>query len=105
MRVEKDRQHRINVGCTLHFEWRMRPRCMTGRITQRLLEIASVLALLVAGFVTVRALYGSSAIQFVEPMTNPFSSHERDWGTHARLLEIPAVMVILYAFGLLLAKY
>ncbi len=78
---------------------------MTCRITQKLLEIGSVLALLVAGFITVRALYGSNAVQVVEPMTNPFSSHESDWGTRARLLEIPAVMLIVYMFGLLLARY
>ena len=78
---------------------------MTGRTMQRLLEVASVLALVVSGFVTFTALYGSNAVQNVEPMTNPFSSHPSDWGTRARLLQIPAIQLILYAFGLLLAKY
>ena len=78
---------------------------MTGRTMQRILELASALALVVSGFVTITALYGSNAVQNVEPMTNPFSSHPSDWGTRARLLQIPAVQLILYAFGLLLAKY
>ena len=78
---------------------------MTGRTMQRLLEVASVLALVVSGFVTFNALYGSNAVQIVEPMTKPLSSHPIDWGTRARLLQIPAVQLIIYAFGLLLAKY
>jgi hypothetical protein len=78
---------------------------MTVRTTQRLLEVVSVLALVVSGFVTFTALYGSNAVQDVEPMINLFSSHPSDWGTRARLLEIPAVQLILYAFGLLLARY
>jgi phosphoglycerol transferase MdoB-like AlkP superfamily enzyme len=78
---------------------------MTGRTMQKLLEVVSVLALLVAGIVTLTALYGSNAVQAVEPMTNPFSNHERDWGTRARLIEIPAVMLIVYVFGLLLTRY
>ena len=72
---------------------------------RKLLEIASVLALLIAGLMTINALYGSKAIQVVEPMTNPFSSHERDWGTRARLLEVPAVMLVVFAIGILAAKY
>jgi len=78
---------------------------MTGGMMRRLLEIASVLALLVAGLMTIKALYGSTAIQVVEPMTNPFSSHERDWGTRARLLEVPAVMLVVFAIGFLAARY
>ena len=78
---------------------------MTGRAMQRLLEIASVLALVVSGFVTFTALYGSNAVQNIEPMTNPFSSHPSDWGTRARLLQIPAVQLILYGFGFLLSRY
>lgn len=78
---------------------------VANRTIRKLLEIASVLALLVAGIVTVSALYGPNAIQAVEPMTNPFSSHERDWGTRARLLEIPAVMLVVFAFGFLLVRY
>ena len=38
-------------------------------------------------------------------MINPLSSHPIDWGTRAQLLQIPAVQLILYAFGLLLARY
>lgn len=72
---------------------------------RKLLEIASVIALLLAGFVTIKALYGSSAILAVEPMTNPFSSHERDWGTRARLLEVPAIMLVVFALGSLAARY
>ena len=78
---------------------------MTGRTVRTLLEIASVFALLVAGFMTMKALYGANAIQVVESMTNPLSSHESDWGTRARLLEVPAVMAVLFAFGFLAAKY
>lgn len=78
---------------------------MTGRTMRTVLEIASALALLVAGFTTVMALYGANAIQSVEPMTNPFSSHERDWGTRARLLEVPAVMLVVCALGFLLTRY
>lgn len=78
---------------------------MTGRTMRKVLEVASVLALLVAGFATLTALYGPNAVQPVEPMTNPFSSHERDWGTRAALLEIPAVMLALSGVGFLLARY
>jgi hypothetical protein len=78
---------------------------MTGRTMRRLLEVASFLALLVTGFVTLTALYGSNAVPDVEPMTNPFSSHPSDWGTRARLLQTPAVQLILYAFGVLLTRY
>ncbi len=78
---------------------------MTSKTMQRLLEVASLLAIVVCGFVTFAALYGSNAVQNVEPITNPFSSHPSDWGTRARLLQIPAVQLILYAFGLLLVKY
>lgn len=74
-------------------------------MTRKLLEIASVFALLVAGLMTINALYGSTAIQVVEPMTNPFSSHERDWGTRASLLEVPAVMLVVFAIGFLADKY
>jgi len=83
----------------------MRPSGVTGGMMRKLLEIASVLALLTAGLKTISALYGSTAIQVVEPMTNPFSSHERDWGTRARLLEVPAVMLVVFAIGVLAAKY
>src|SRR5438105_1446085 len=83
----------------------MRPNGMTGGMMRKLLEIASVLAILVAGLMTIKALYGSTAIQVVEPMTNPFSSHERDWGTRARLLEVPAVMLVVFAIGFLADKY
>ena len=72
---------------------------MTRRTMQKLLEIASVLALLAAGFVTLTALYGSNAIQAVELMTNPLSNNERDRGTRAWLPEIPAAMLIVHAFG------
>jgi hypothetical protein len=72
---------------------------------RKLLELASVLALLVAALMTINALYGSTAIQVVEPMTDPFSSHERDWGTRARLLEVPAVMLVVFAIGFLAPKY
>ena len=78
---------------------------MTGRTMQRLLEAGSVLALVVCGFVTFNALYGSDALQNVEPIVNPLSSHPIDWGNRARLLQIPVVQLILYAFGLLLARY
>ena len=78
---------------------------MTGKMMRRLLEVASFLALLVTIFVTLTALYGSNAVPDVEPMTNPFSSHPSDWGTRARLLQIPVVQLILYAFGVLLARY
>lgn len=78
---------------------------MTGKTMQRVLEVASLLALAVSGFVTFTALYGSNAVQNVEPMTNPFSSHPSDWGTRARLLQIPAFQLIIYGFGLVLAKY
>ena len=78
---------------------------MTGRTMQRLLEVACVLALVISGFVTFTALYGSNAVQDVEPMTNPFSNHPSDWGTRARLLLIPAVQLVIYAFGWLLARY
>ena len=77
---------------------------MTGRTMRRLLEVASFLALLVTGFVTLTALYGSNAVPDVEPMTNPFSSHPSDSGTRARLLQIPAVQLILYALGVLLTR-
>jgi hypothetical protein len=78
---------------------------MTVRTMRRLLEVVSVLALVVSCFVTFTALYGSNSVQDVEPMINPFSSHPSDWGTRARLLQIPAVQLILYAFGLLVARY
>src|ERR1039457_6776655 len=78
---------------------------MTDRTMLRLLEVASVSALLVAGFVTLFALYGSNSVPDVEPMSNPFSSHPSDWGTRARLLQIPVVQLIMYAFGALLTKY
>jgi hypothetical protein len=38
-------------------------------------------------------------------MTNPLSNHPIDWGTRARLIQLPALQILLYAFGLLLAKY
>jgi hypothetical protein len=72
---------------------------------RRLLEVASVSALLVTGFVTLSALYGSNAVLDVEPMTNPFSSHPDDWGTRARLLQIPALQLILYVLGVLLTTH
>jgi len=74
---------------------------VTGGMIRKLLEIASVLALLIAGLMTISALYGSTPIQVVEP----FSSHERDWGSRARLLEVPAVMLVVFAIGILAAKY
>src|SRR5437868_1406417 len=83
----------------------MRPNGVRSGMMRKLLEIASVLALLVAALMTINALYGSTAIQVVEPMTDPFSSHERDWGTRARLLEVPAVMLVVFAIGFLAAKY
>jgi len=78
---------------------------MTSNTMRRLLEVASISALVVTGFVTLIALYGTNAVPDAEPMNNPFSSHPRDWGTRARLLQIPAVQLILYAFGASLSRY
>jgi len=78
---------------------------MTDRTMRRMLEVASVSALVVAGLITLVALYGSNAVPNVEPMSNPFSSHPSDWGTRARLLQIPAVQLVLYVFGALLTRY
>jgi len=47
----------------------------------------------------------ANAIQPVEPMSHPFTSHERDWGTRVRLLEVLAVMLVVYGFGFLLTRY
>lgn len=78
---------------------------MTSRTMRWALEVVSLSALVIAAFATVNALYGPNPIPAAEPMTNVLSSHERDWGTRARLIEIPAFMLLVYVSLLLLARY
>jgi hypothetical protein len=78
---------------------------MTGKIVRLLLEIASIAALLFSFSITLASLYGHDSVRETVPMTNAFSNHPSDWGTRATLLQLPAVQLLLYAFGAMLAKF